>query len=166
MNTIFQVVPISAASDFAFFLLRFVLGFFFVIDRFRWIYDPEPKMADHPWFNPIKHLSLERKLCSCGWGMHPTLAGFVALVEISAGLGVLFGFLTWLSAFGLLGVLLVATYCTAKEKTMRQNPVDGIDVVSCYLWNVEPLYIAIAVGIMAVGPGTWSLDYLMQTFLQ
>lgn len=145
-------------------LLRVVLGLFFVIYRFRWIYDPTSKTS--PWLNSIRHQHLEAKLCSCGWGMHPALAGFVALVEISAGLGVMFGLLTQAAAFGLMTILIVATSCTAKAKIKVQNggkgPEDRIDVVSCYLWTVEPIYILIAFVILLLGPGSYSLDALIQ----
>ncbi len=141
------------------FLARFVLGFFFVSYRFRWFFDPTPKDGVEVC-SPYRHLRLRQKLCSCGWGMSPQLAAFVAVSEMLAGLGVMFGLLTSLSAFGLLAILIVATLCTAKEKTLRQNPVDGIDVVSCYLWNPEPVYIILALVVMTFGGGWFSLDNL------
>lgn len=149
----------------ALFLARFVLGFFFVSYRFRWFYDPTPKDGGGAICNVHRHLSLRKKLCQCGWGMSPALAAFVAVAEIAAGLGVMFGLLTGISAFGLLIILLVATLCTAKEKTLRQNPVDGIDVVNCYLWNPEPVYIVLAVVVLSLGPGSFSLDALLTWWL-
>lgn len=140
-------------------LARFVLGFFFVSYRFRWFYDPTPKDGV-PICSPHRHLSLRQKLCHCGWGMSPSFAAVVAIGEIAAGLGVLFGALTTVSAFGLLLILLFATLCTAKEKTLRQLPVDRIDVVNCYLWNPEPVYIVLALMVLAFGPGFLSLDHL------
>lgn len=144
----------------ALFLARFVLGFFFVSYRFRWFYDPTPQDGV-AICSPYRHLNLRRKLCQCGWGMHPWLAAFVAIAEVAAGLAVIFGVLTSYAALGLLLILLVATLCTAREKTLRQNPVDGIDVVNCYLWNPEPVYIVLAVVVMALGPGMFSIDALL-----
>jgi len=146
------------------FLARFVLGFFFVSYRFRWFYDPTP-VDGVPICSPFRHLNLRRKLCHCGWGMSEKLAAFVATAEVLAGLGVIFGLLTTLSALGLLGILLVATLCTAKDKTLRQNPVDKIDVVNCYLWNPEPVYIVLAIVVATFGGGWFSLDTLWRSLL-
>lgn len=140
-------------------LARFVLGFFFVSYRFRWFYDPTPKDGVEVC-SPHRHLNLRKKLCACGWGINPYLAAFVAIAELGAGLGVMLGFMTGLSSFGLLMILLFATLCTAKEKTLRQLPVDRIDIVNCYLWNPEPVYIVLALLVLAFGPGFISLDHL------
>lgn len=140
-------------------LARFVLGFFFVSYRFRWFYDPNPQDGIAVC-SPFRHISLRKKLCQCGWGISPMLAAIVALVELCAGFGVMLGVLTTWSVFGLLIILLMATLCTAKEKTLRQNPVDGIDIVNCYLWNPEPVYIVLALIVLTLGPGWLSLDYL------
>lgn len=140
-------------------LARLTLGFFFVGYRFRWIYDPSKEIR---WFNPDRRLSLQKKLCECGWGIGPRFAAFVALAEISAGLGIMFGFLTSLSALGLLAILIVANACTAREKVLRQNPVDCVDAANCYLWTPEPIYIVLALVVLALGPGWLSLDYLMR----
>jgi uncharacterized membrane protein YphA (DoxX/SURF4 family) len=141
------------------FIARFTLGFFFVSYRFRWFYDPTPHDGENVC-SPYRHLSLRSKLRHCGWGMAPELAAFVAISEFAAGIGVIFGLLTFLSALGLLIILIAATICTAREKTLRQKPVDTIDVVNCYLWNPEPLYIVLALVVMTFGPGWFSLDQL------
>lgn len=148
-------------EDIVLFLTRFTLGFFFVSYRFRWFYDPTPKDGVE-WCSPARRVSLMQKLCQCGWGGSPMLASFVAVSEITAGLGVIFGLFTTLSALGLLLILLVATACTAREKTLRQKPIDRIDVVNCYLWNPEPVYILLAFVVLAFGPGSFSLDTLME----
>lgn len=141
------------------FLARFLLGFFFVSYRFRWVYDPTP-IDGVRICSPFKRQSLIRKLQDCGFGCSPTLAAFVAIFEVLAGLGCIFGLFTSLSALGLLVVLIAATLCTAREKTLKQKPVDQIDVVNCYLWNPEPVYIVLAVVVLTFGPGWFSLDYL------
>lgn len=146
------------------FLTRFVLGAFFVTYRFRWFWDPTPQDGV-PICSPYRHMSLRQKLCQCGWGIDHRLAAFVAILEIGAGLGVVFGFLTTLSALGLLLILLFATLCTAREKTLRQNPVDRIDIVNCYLWNPEPVYILLAIIVMTFGPGWFSMDNFLRSFV-
>lgn len=147
----------SAGSDVVIFVFRVLLGVFFVSDRFRWFYDPS--RPDDLWFNAKRREHLEWKLGTCGYGTHPFLAGFVAHTEFFGGLGVIVGFLTPVAALGLLGVLLFASYCTAREKTLKQGPVDDIDVVSDYLWLVEPLYTAIALSLLLVGAGAFSVDH-------
>lgn len=143
---------------------RIALGLFFVSYRFRWLIDPSPPDGVH-WCSPYRHMTLRRKMLACGFGDVPRLASFVAVVELLAGLGVLFGLLTWLSALGLLVILLVATRCTAREKTLKQAPVDRIDVVSCYLWNPEPPYIVLALIVLCLGGSAWSLDALILAVL-
>lgn len=145
----------------ALFLARFTLGFFFVSYRFRWVFDPTPpdEFEDQKWCNPYRHWRLRQKLHECGWSMSPWLAGTVAVGELLAGLGLMFGLLTTASALGLLLILLVATACTAREKTLRQKPIDVIDTVNCYFWNPEPVYIVLAIVVAVFGPGWFSLDH-------
>jgi uncharacterized membrane protein YphA (DoxX/SURF4 family) len=137
-------------------LARLTLGFFFVGYRFRWLYDPSPNNGVK-WCNPYRHDNLKKKLCECGWGIKG-LAELVAIVELLAGLGLIFGLLTSLSALGLLVILLAATACTAREKVLRQNPVDRLDAVNCYLWTPEPVYMVLAVVVLGLGPGWISID--------
>jgi uncharacterized membrane protein YphA (DoxX/SURF4 family) len=148
-------------EDVVLFLTRFVLGFFFVGYRFRWFYDPTPQDGV-PICSPYRHLNLRKKLCHCGWGISPEMGAFVAISEMLAGFGVIFGLFTLVSTIGLLVILIAATLCTAKEKTFRQNPVDKIDVVNCYLWNPEPVYILLAIVVATFGPGNFSLDTLLE----
>lgn len=145
-------------QDFALFLLRQVLGWFFILARFRWICDPSRASTTGMWFNADRRHHLEWKLCSCGYSRHPALSGFVAMVEILAGGAVVVGLLTVPALLGLLAVLVCATYCTAQEKVKEQNPVDCIDCVSCYLWRVEGVYLALAVALLCLGPGKYALD--------
>lgn len=143
------------------FIARFTLGFFFVSYRFRWFYDPATQDGV-AICSPYRHKKLIEKMGQCGWGMSPKLAAFIAIAETLAGLGVMFGFLNSLSALGLLIILIAASACTAKEKTLRQNPIDKIDVVNCYLWNPEPVYIVLAIVVMVLGPGWFAIDTVMK----
>ena len=158
-NTINALMIGPQAYDIAALASRVVLGGFFVLARFRWIYDPS--RPDDLLFNVKRRGSLRRKVASCGFGCSELVSAKVALVEVFAGLALIAGLLTVPAAFGLLAVLIGATCCTAYEKTMRQNPPDAIGVVECYLWTVEPLYIVLAASVILLGPGRYSLDYLL-----
>lgn len=161
-----QALVFGMSADIASLLLRVILGVFFILARFRYFYDPSKPPSDR-WFSTARHQSLKNKLNYCGHGCTDVLPAFIAIVEVLAGMGVLTGTLTALSALGLLIICVVGTCCTACDKTMRQNPVDRIDVVSCYLWTPEPIYVVVSLCILLLGPGTYSIDYLIwQWFFQ
>ena len=165
--------------DFALFLNRMVLGAFFFLARFRWAYDPSSTdLEEHwdsrgytfqkkrRWFTDTRRHKLNDKMVHCGV-KHATLLGpIVAVTEILAATALIVGLLTPLAALGLLVITLRATCCTAHEKTMKQNPVDKIDVVSCYLWTPEPVYVVLCVIAVAFGAGAWSLDAALLSFLR
>ena len=148
------------SQDFASLFMRVFLGVFFVLARFSYVFDPSKPEGDK-WFSKARHASLRNKLDHCGWGCTDWLPPFIAWVEILAGLALIVGLLSTLSAAGLLVICVIGTMCTGYEKTMCQNPVDRIDVCSCYLWCPEPIYVVLALAIVLVGPGTYSLDYLI-----
>lgn len=159
--------------DLTLLLLRVVLGGFFILARFRWLWDPSAPMVQHNGpggtcyitadrFMPKwRHEHLRERLRTCGYSDNRFLAGTVAMVELAAALGVLLGALTFLAALGLVAVLVFATMCTAKEKVLRQGPVDCIDWVSDYLWLVEPLYLIVAMVLVLEGAGRYSVDFLL-----
>jgi uncharacterized membrane protein YphA (DoxX/SURF4 family) len=164
--------------DLALLLNRVTLGLFFVLARFRFFYDPqrggslqyvngqhpddEPTSNTRLWFNPRRLANLTRKMCHCGWRKGAAFwAWFAAIVEVFAGLALIVGLLSALAALGLFAVTAAATICTAKEKVAKQHPVDKIDCIGCYLWCAEPLYIVMALITICMGPGAWSLDYLL-----
>jgi uncharacterized membrane protein YphA (DoxX/SURF4 family) len=165
METLMLTLYFGDFADGASFVLRLYLGVFFILARFRYFYDPSRTVGDR-WLAEARHLSLKKKLHHCGHGCTDWLPNFVAIVEVFAGLGLIFGLLTTLSAAGLLIICLVGTWCTAHEKTMRQNPSDQIDIVSCYLWTPEPGYAVIALAIILIGPGAFSIDSLLWKVIQ
>lgn len=154
----------SLSADLASLVLREILGVFFILARFRWFYDPAKEKGTR-WFNVIRRKSLRDKLNHCGHGDTAWLPAFVATVECLAALGVIAGLLTGLSALGLLIICVIGTKCTWRDKTMRQNPVDKIDIWSCYLWTPEPVYVSVALALFLLGPGVYSLDYLVSIWL-
>lgn len=146
-------------NDLGLLILRCILGTFFILARFRWVYDPSrPK---EPFLNTARHEHFSNRLCTCGYGSHPALCAFVAMTEILAGIALCVGLFTELALLGLLSVLLFATYCTAREKVMAQSPVDRADCISCYLWRVEGVYIAVCLTLLLSGPGALSLDHFL-----
>lgn len=170
-------------ADVALFLNRLVLGSFFFLARFRFIYDPsksaghwqlEPIPEGHRvlisarrgdkywtwvkssrWFNRDRRQSLMNKICHCGHGRW--WAWPVAAAEIGGGLMLILGIFAPAAAAILLVLTIVASRCTAKTKVYEQNPVDRIDVCACYLWRVEGLYIIMAAVTVLGGPGIWSI---------
>lgn len=156
MQTLFST---PGMTDFALFFNRMILGVFFFLARYRFVYDQSHPEA--PWFNAARHESLRHKLAYCGLRNAHIWAPIVAAIELAAALGVIVGLMTPLAALGLLAILIRATQCTGKEKTLRQNPIDKVDTVSCYLWCPEPVYIVLAVTAMCMGAGAWSLDALV-----
>lgn len=148
-------------TDAASLLARATLGGFYVLARFRSFYDPSKPKGCRA-FNSARFNSLQRKLCSCGFTQNLVVwAWITASVEVFCGLGLLAGLLTTFAALGLLILTLRATMCTAAIKVREQNPVDRIDCVACYLWRVEGIYIALALMILLLGPGRFSLDRLL-----
>lgn len=142
-------------------LARLTLGSFYVLARFRSFYDPAQPEGCRI-FNGSRFASLQRKLCSCGFKRGLTFWTWVAAaVEVGGGLALIAGFLTILAASALLVLTLRATMCTAVAKITEQNPVDRLDCVACYLWRVEGLYIALAALVLLLGPGVFSVDYIL-----
>jgi putative oxidoreductase len=95
---------------------------------------------------------------TAGWfeslGMKPGIlhAWLASITEIVAGLGLVFGLLTPLSAGAIVGVLMVA-FITNHRKAgffVFRRPTEGWE----YLMNL----IAACVAIGCLGPGEWSLD--------
>lgn len=158
MNAL-SIVTGLGFQDLGLLLIRVTTGAFFLIYRFRWVFDPSA--VDKCWLSPTRHIRLRNRLCSCGYTDHPSLAAAVAVIEILGGLGLIFGLLSVLSALGLFIVLVFANLCTPKEEIPLMKPVDKVDYVRCYLHLAEPLYLAMAFLIIVAGPGKYSLDYLL-----
>jgi uncharacterized membrane protein YphA (DoxX/SURF4 family) len=149
-----------AATDVAIAVLRVLLGAFFILARFRFFYDPSKET--NKWFNQARIQSLTNKMAHCGLKKWPLQwAIFIAVAEVSAGVALVLGLLVVPAALGLLILLVYATKCTHRDKIAKQNPVDGVDKVCCYLWTPEPLYIAMALFLVLVGGGAYSLDALI-----
>lgn len=143
------------AFDLATFAMRFVVGAFFILYRFRWFYDPT---QPDPLLSLYRQAKLRRRLRTCGYSTSRAMCAFISIAEMAGGIALIVGFLTRPAAAGILVILLFATYCTAWENTVVQKPVDRVDVVSCYLRTIEPLYILLLAVIVLLGAGSWSID--------
>lgn len=160
-------------ADVALFLNRFILGSFFFLARFRFIYDPsKPRTVSYRarlelpavqwrevhnerWFNRDRRASLMNKMAHCGYGRW--WAWPVAFAEVGGGLMLILGLFAPVAGSILFVLTIFASRCTAKTKVYEQNPVDRIDVCACYLWRVEGLYIIMALVVILGGPGAWSI---------
>ena len=101
----------------------------------------------------------------CGVPCVPAMQWFVPSVELSAGLGLAFGFLTPLAALGLIAICVVAT-CTDGLKRIRSwQPLDKADAVDDLLYLPEFIYIILLSFFVAAGAGPLSLDAIINNYL-
>lgn len=144
--------------DAALLLVRVVVGSFFVLYRFRWVYDPT---SDQRWFCPVRRSRLKERIRACRYGCSNILPALVAIGEIGAGFALIIGLLSLPSAALLLVILLFGMVCLLPEEIPAMNPVDRIDVVRCTMQWPEPLYAVLCVVVLLAGPGQWSIDALL-----
>ena len=151
--------------DFVLLTARIILGGFFVVDRFRWFWDPQHTGSARHLLNEARREHLRAKIEQITGLRSMLWSVVVAVVEFFGGLALIFGLLTPLAAAGILVILIIASRGNFHEKVIvRQKPVDKIDVLSCYFWTVEPLYIWMAAMIVILGAGAISLDHLVRAF--
>ena len=136
----YWLMAIPALGDLALLVLRVVIGAMFALSGFFKLTDGE------------RRKKMEDSLANAG--MAKGLAPLVSAVELLAGLGVLFGLLTAISALGLLAISLGALITTAIPKAEGA----GIHKLENILYTPEALLVAGTLVLMATGPGGWSLD--------
>lgn len=112
----------------------------------------------HKLFNSARHATLKQTLEACGIPCIGVMQWFVPGVEFFAGLGVAFGFLTPLSALGLIAICLVASCTDGKKRVRAWKPVDVADRIDDWLYLPEVLYIVLLVQFVLLGAGPVSLD--------
>lgn len=136
--------------DLAALILRLGVGVFFAISGWNKLTCP----VCHGYLQS----NLQRSnLPSCG-GL---LVWWVAGWEFLAGVALALGLYTGAAAFILLIVCVVAFIVSHKRKIEKKNPVHKLDAATEYLCMFDVLLAWMAVAIMAIGPGRYSLDFLL-----
>lgn len=149
--------------DAALLLMRVVIGAFFVLYRHRWFYDcSRPKGSR--LFCVKRRSKLRARLRTCGYPRE--LAPLVATTQVLAGMGLIVGLLTVPAALAIFFVMVFANCCAPKEEIAAMKPVDKIDWWASYLRLVEPLYLTNALVVLSLGPGKYSLDYLLLEYIR
>jgi putative oxidoreductase len=90
---------------------------------------------------------------------------FVPSVELSAGLGVAFGFLTPLSAAGLMVICLVATCVDGLGRIPAWKPIDRADYLDDVLYLPEVLYVLLLAVVMTHPVYAVSLDRVIVGYI-
>jgi putative oxidoreductase len=139
-------------ADVASAVLRVTLGAFFTISGY------------HKLFNPDRRASLAENLKSDGVYSRAAMWA-VPLGELLGGLGVLFGALTLLAAFGLIAICVGVLVLEGPGRVRELKPLDPADVVDDWLYLPETLYIVMLVVLILIGPGAWSVDALAARLL-
>lgn len=142
-------VDAQLAQDVALAIVRVAVGVFFACSGWN-------KLT-----NTARHGSLERNLTNNGLPAPTLLAWWVAGWEFVSGVMLAVGLLSAFSAGVLAIICIVAICCEARGKVAKYQPINRVDVVACWLYLPEVLYvILLAVNIIA-GTGRYSLDYLL-----
>jgi len=90
-----------------------------------------------------------------GWGIPfpHVLAPFVSTIEFLGGLSLLLGLFTRLAAVPLMVVMIVAIYAAKRPEIDSLETLLGFDEVA---------YLALFLWLAVAGPGTISIDYVIQ----
>lgn len=128
-----------ASVDLALLLLRVVLGAVFLAHGLNHVFGGGRIAGTARWFESL--------------GMRPGLlhAWTASLTEVGSGLLLAAGLLTPLAAAGVVGVMAVAWIANHRGRGFFIfRPGEG--------WEYVMVLTALALGLAALGPGSWSLD--------
>ena len=137
IGKILSVPPTSVASDFALLAIRIVGGAAFMMHGWSKIRDP------FNWMGPD----------SFAPGVFQALA---ALSEFGGGLAWILGLLTPIASMGIGFTMVVAVFFHA---VMRGDPFVAAGGGASY--ELAAVYLCIALLVLAIGPGRFSLDRLL-----
>jgi putative oxidoreductase len=127
-------------------LCRVVVGAFFAIS------------GAHKLISPARHQALFDTLKASRIPWLGFMSWFVPGVELSAGLGVAFGFLAPLAALGLICLLTVAIITDGLGRIPSWHPADRADYLDDVLYLPEVLYVLLLLPVLTMGAGPVSLD--------
>jgi putative oxidoreductase len=128
---------------------RVAVGVFFAISGY------------HKLFNAQRHARLKHTLVEDMVPCPRFMEWWVPFWELASGAALAMGFLSAFNAAVLLIVCLVACVCESRGKIAKYGPIDRADWLDDLLYLPEVLYSLILVGILAAGPGGYSIDALM-----
>lgn len=146
-------VPVMTAvagwqhTDWALIVNRVTIGTFFAISGF------------HKLFVPARHAALVSTLKRLNIPFLSFNQWWVPGVEFAAGLALIAGLFTLPAAALLAGVCIVAACTEGPMKVAKFNPINKADVLDCYLYLPEVVYLIMLFVVMLAGPGQYSLDY-------
>lgn len=81
--------------------------------------------------------------------------------EFTAGLALIAGFMTPIAALALLIICCVAACTDGWRRVKAWNPINKADLLDDLLYLPEVLLAIALVGILLLGPGTYSVDYMI-----
>jgi putative oxidoreductase len=143
----------AQAPDAALTLNRVALGTFFAISGY------------HKLFNASRHTTLIRTLQEDDVRAVPVMQWLVPSVEFGGGCALIVGLLSALAAFGLFVVSLGAFAFDAVKRVDAWQPIDSADWIGDVLYLPEALYCIGLTVVMLAGPGPWSVDAVIATWL-
>jgi uncharacterized membrane protein YphA (DoxX/SURF4 family) len=120
----------------------------------------------HKLISPARHQAMIETLKSSRIPYLGFMSWFVPGVELSAGLGVAFGFLAPLAAFGLICLLTVAIVTDGLGRIPSWNPADKTDYLDDVLYLPEVLYGLLLLPVLTMGAGPVSLDAFVWKLLR
>ena len=94
-----------------------------------------------------------------GMGIPAPLAALAIMAEFLGGIGLFFGLLTRIAAFGVASVMAVAVFLVHAPNGLFMNWTGGQRGEG---FEFHLLVLAIAIALMIRGAGAWSLDRLIQ----
>ena len=143
----------AQAPDAALTLNRVALGTFFAISGY------------HKLFNASRHTTLIRTLQEDDVRAVPVMQWLVPGVEFGGGCALIVGLLSALAAFCLFVVSLGAFAFDAVKRVDAWQPIDSADWIGDVLYLPEALYCIGLTVVMLAGPGPWSVDAVIATWL-
>jgi uncharacterized membrane protein YphA (DoxX/SURF4 family) len=148
-----QLLNGVGGATFALTAVRVALGAFFVFSGAQKLINVE------------RHEALVETLRTSRIPFLGAMQWFVPAVEFLGGLGVAFGCLTPLAAFGLLMICSVALFTNAPRIVASYKPINFADRVDDWLYLPEMLYALMLIYFIAAGAGPASMDGLLKQWI-